>query len=138
MKHKEVLKLVDTFSKEYRGRNLKPFTISENYDLFSTSSDSYGWTHEWPNNGRYGVYLIMDKDENVIYIGESRNVGKRLGSYFQKSGDSSCEIVNDWSEKPKYVCTIAVEAETWFERLALEEFLIYYAKPEDNKKGKQY
>lgn len=138
MKINKVLELVDTFSKKYRGQGIEGLERSENYDLFPKNADTYGWwTGEWPNNGRYGVYLIMDKDKNVIYVGESTNVGKRLGDYFQKLDDKSCKIVHDsWSRKPKYVCTIAVPSETWFERLALEEFLIFNVQPVDNKKSK--
>jgi len=132
----DVLKLVDEFSEKYRGQSLKEFTLSKNYDLFPENTGSNGWPNEWPNNGKYGVYLIMDKDKNVIYIGESINIGKRLSDYFQYSEDKSCKIVHNWSKTPKYVHTIAVSSETWFERLALEEFLIYNVKPIDNKKSK--
>ena len=79
----------------------------------------------------------MDKDENVIYIGESKNIGKRLSDYFKYADDKSCQIMhNNWSKAPKYVCSIAVPGETWFERLALEEFLIYNVKLIDNIKSK--
>lgn len=134
----KVLEFVAEFSEKFRGKNLKEFEKSKNYDLFPENDDTYGWrTGEWPNNGRYGVYLIMDKDENVIYIGESKNIGKRLSDYFKYADDKSCQIMhNNWSKAPKYVCSIAVPSETWFERLALEEFLIYNVKPIDNIKSK--
>ena len=132
----DVLELVNEYSEKYRGKNLGKFKISNIYDLFPDSKDTYGWFHEWPNNGRYGIYLIMDKDHNVIYVGESTNIGNRLGNYFQKLEDKSCKIVHNWHKTPKYVCTIAVPTETWFERLALEEFLIYNVQPIDNKKSK--
>ena len=133
---KDVLELINEYSEKYRGENLEKFIISDIYKLFPESSDCYGWPNEWPNNGRYGVYLIMDIDQNVIYVGESSNIGNRLSDYFQYSEDKSCKIIHNWSATPKYVCTIAVPSETWFERLALEEFLIYNVQPIDNKKSK--
>ncbi|SDX55163.1 GIY-YIG catalytic domain-containing protein [Lutibacter oricola] len=135
-KLKDVIEKVGEYSEKYRAESLEKFEISGVYDLFPESIGSNGWPSEWPNNGKYGVYLIMDKDENVIYIGESKNIGKRLSNYFQYSKDNSCKIMHKWSVMPKYVCTIAINSKTWFERLALEEFLIYYAQPVDNKKGK--
>lgn len=132
----KVLELVNEYAVKYRSKNLGKFDISDIYDLFPDSKDTYGWFNEWPNNGRYGIYLIMDKDKNVIYVGESSNIGKRLSNYFQISEDKSCKIIHEWIKKPRYVCTIAVPSETWFERLALEEFLIYNVQPIDNKKSK--
>ncbi|QXP68636.1 GIY-YIG nuclease family protein [Polaribacter sp. AHE13PA] len=131
-----VLKLVNEYSEKYRGKNLEKLSISNTYDLFPKTKESYGWFNEWPNNGKYGVYLIMDKDKNVIYIGESSNIGNRLSDYFQYSEDKSCKIIHKWSTTPKYVCTIAVDSKTWFERLALEEFLIFNVQPIDNIKSK--
>jgi len=134
----EVLRFVEEYSIKYRNKHLKKFDISNPYDLFPSENSEYiGWPSEWPNNDKHGVYLIMDKEFNVIYIGESANIGKRLGNYFQYSDDKSCKIVpSDWSVKPKYICTIAVDSQTWFERLSLEEFLIYNTQPIDNKKSK--
>lgn len=130
------LELVNEYSEKYRGKHLGEFKISAIYDLFPDSKDTYGWFHEWPNNGKYVIYLIMDENQDVIYVGESTNIGNRLGNYFQKSEDKSCKIIHNWDKIPRYVCTIAVPSETWFERLALEEFLIYNVQPIDNKKSK--
>lgn len=140
MKIAEVKKLIQDYQLNYRNPKLKEFKISHIYDLFpneNTDENFQKWSETYYHNGRYGVYLILNNNFEVIYIGESSNIGKRLGDYFGYCEDKSCFIKhNNWSEKPRYICSIAVESETWFERLSLEEYLIYKIKPTDNIKSK--
>ncbi len=140
MKIEEVLKHIIEYQEKYRNSDLKDFEISPIYDLFpdkNTNKEFQEWPETYKHNGRYGVYLIIDNDFDVIYIGESSNIGKRLGDYFGYCEDKSCLIKhNNWSKKPRYICSIAVQNHTWFERLSLEEYLIYTTKPTDNIKSK--
>ncbi|WP_120170586.1 GIY-YIG nuclease family protein [Thermohalobacter berrensis] len=39
-----------------------------------------------------GVYLIRDKYNNIIYIGKSKNIRKRVKQYFQPSRKVSTKI----------------------------------------------
>lgn len=140
MKLDKVKLLIEEYQLKFRNPNLSEFEISPIYDLFPTediSKDFQKWADTYYHNGKCGVYLILNDKFEVIYVGESLNIGKRLGYYFGYREDKSCLIKhNFWSENPRYVCSIAVENNTWFERLGLEEYLIYKIQPIDNDKGK--
>lgn len=140
MEIKEVIKLIKEYQYRYRNPLLKEFDISPIYDLFpdeNTDKNFQKWSEKYHHNGRYGVYLILNDKYEVLYVGESSNIGKRLGDYFGSCEDKSCFIKhNTWRDKPRYICTIAVENNLWFERLSLEEYLIYKIQPIDNKQGK--
>ncbi len=139
MKLTEVKKLIEEYQEKYRHTNLAKFDISSIYDLFpdkNTNKEFQKWSETYQHNGRYGVYLIMNDNFEIIYVGESNNIGKRLGNYFGYDSKKDCLIKQTWSEQPRYICTIAIDNETWFERLALEEYLIYHIQPIDNVRSK--
>ncbi|MDX8558684.1 GIY-YIG nuclease family protein [Elizabethkingia sp. HX CGY] len=143
MKLNEVLSFVKTYSIEYRNPNLPDFEISQIYDLFperNSFDENINWPAEYFHNGRYGIYLILNIEYDVIYIGKAKNIGKRLGAYFgTNKEDKTCLIKHtNWSSNPKYLCTIAVDDEIWFEALSLEEYLIWNTQPIDNKLSKNF
>ncbi|HAJ97442.1 MAG TPA: excinuclease ABC subunit UvrC, partial [Ruminococcus sp.] len=37
--------------------------------------------------GSSGVYIMKDKDGNIIYIGKAKNLHKRVSSYFRKDAE---------------------------------------------------
>ena len=39
-----------------------------------------------------GVYQILDKDKNIIYIGKAKNLKKRIPSYFKQNIDRNNQI----------------------------------------------
>ena len=101
-----------------------------------------GWDDYWPYTSHQGVYLICDKNEQVLYCGKASfkgEVGDRLSSYFQYDSDGRCYIIDPdkWSKKPRYVVTVAAPRGMAFEAPALEEYLITKYKFPDNKKGAQ-
>ena len=133
-----VIRSIGFYSKKYRHPRSPSFDISKKYDLFpSKKSDGTGWPDYWPYTNRQGVYLICDKNEQVLYIGKAsrtNTVGARLSYHFTSDSDGGCYINHDgWSSKPRYVVTVAVPRGMAFEAPALEEYLITKYQ---NKKGR--
>lgn len=131
----EAKTLIHDYESKYRNPELIPFLISDKYDLFPTESDS---TNCWPESYQYGdragVYLIMDAEDNVLYIGKSSVAIKtRLGILFGRNANKPCNVKDpNWTKTPKYVVTIAVPIDSPFECASLEEFLLSNIETTDN------
>ena len=138
-----VIRSIGFYSKKYRHPGSPPFCISKKYDLFPPkNSDGKGWNDYWPYTSRQGVYLICDKNKQVLYCGKvsfTNTLGGRLSDHFQPGSDGKCYIIDPdrWSKKPRYVVTVAMPRGRAFEAPALEEYLITKYKFPDNKQGAQ-
>lgn len=79
-----------------------------------------------------GCYLFKDDKEQIIYVGKSKYLPKRVSSYFQKNhkDKKTLKLVTEI----KNVDFISTESEN--EALVLEEDLIKLYKPKFNIKGK--
>ena len=131
----EVLKLVRLYEVKYRHPNLTRFLVSNKYDLFPEKENMENcWPQCYPYADRPGVYLIMDDNENVLYVGKSSvAIGGRLGSYFCYDGERKCWVRSPyWSTSPKYIVAIVVPVDSAFECAALEEFLFANVQTTDN------
>jgi len=85
-----------------------------------------------------GVYLFLDKKENVLYVGKAINLKKRVASYFKNKKDLG-EKTNVLVSQIDKIKTIRVESE--IESLLLEANLIKKYQPKYNIKltdGKAY
>ena len=71
-----------------------------------------------PNDA--GVYIMKDKDENIIYVGKAKNLKKRVSQYFLRKQDhiKVSNMVKNVADFDFYVVNDEVEA------LALENNLI--------------
>ncbi len=76
-----------------------------------------------PNNA--GVYIMKDKDENVIYVGKAKNLKKRVSQYFLRKQEhiKVRNMVSNVADFDFFVVNDEVEA------LALENNLIKKYKP---------
>lgn len=74
-----------------------------------------------------GVYLMKDKDGNIIYIGKAVNLKKRIKSYFQRE-----RFTKNFIEKVKDIEYIITNSES--EALILENNLIKKYRPKYNVK----
>ena len=88
-----------------------------------------------PNDA--GVYVMKDKDENVIYVGKAKNLKKRVSQYFLRKQEhiKVKNMVSNVADFDFFVVNNEVEA------LALENNLIKKYKPYYNillKDGKTY
>ncbi len=75
-----------------------------------------------------GVYLMFDKDSNIIYIGKAKNLKKRVKSYFNKNHDTPKLKVM----VPQIVRFEFIITDTEIEALILESHLIKKHKPKYN------
>ena len=84
-----------------------------------------------------GVYIMRDKDENIIYIGKAKNLVKRVQSYFRKNLDRpKTQILMSHFNSLDYIVTNSEK-----EALILEANLIKKHKPTYNirlKDDKRY
>ena len=72
-----------------------------------------------------GVYQFFDNKNNIIYIGKSKNIKKRVSSYFQKNHER--EITSHLSQKINNVKFIVTKNEK--DALILENTLIKQHQP---------
>ncbi len=83
-------------------------------------------TTSYPSNP--GIYKMLDKNENIIYIGKAKNLKKRLTSYFNSSARSSRINLMILEIDKIDITTTATENEA----LILEQQLINKIKPRYN------
>jgi excinuclease ABC subunit C len=79
-----------------------------------------------PDNS--GVYIMKDKNDEIIYIGKAKNLKNRVKSYFRNKHDSAklCVMV------PKIVNFEFIITDTEIEALILESHMIKKHKPKYN------
>ncbi len=82
---------------------------------------------------RPGVYLFLDKDKNVIYVGKSKSLKKRVGSYFLSTAESKAKKI---VRKAKHIDFI--ETNTELTALLTETTLIKKYLPERNSQQKRF
>ena len=75
-----------------------------------------------------GVYLFLDKNDKVIYVGKAKNLKKRVSSYFNRSHDNSKTLM--LVKNINSIRHIIVETET--DAFLLENTLIKQYKPKYN------
>lgn len=80
-----------------------------------------------PNNP--GVYLMEDKNENIIYVGKAKNLRKRVRQYFQSSKNKNPKVKAMVSHIYKFEYIIV---DNEIEALILESNLIKKYKPKYN------
>ncbi|MEX2007794.1 MAG: GIY-YIG nuclease family protein [Candidatus Levyibacteriota bacterium] len=85
-----------------------------------------------------GIYIFLDQDNNVLYIGKAKNLKNRVSSYFQNSADLG-EKTRQLVDKVKKIRIIKTQSE--IESFLLEADLIQRHKPFYNIRftdGKSY
>ncbi len=79
----------------------------------------------------YGVYRFLDKDKNVIYIGMTNNIWRRImNQHFKNSGHLSQECYSQTARVD------IIKLKNNLECKALEEYLINKYRPKFNKRDK--
>lgn len=80
-----------------------------------------------------GVYLMKNSENSIIYVGKSKNLRSRVGSYFVNSKAHSPKVVNLVNNLKDFDYILT---DTEFEAFMLECSLIKEIKPYYNKKMK--
>jgi len=132
-----IVSTVTNFHTEWRHPRLAFPEVSKLYSLFPQETadkpTDANWPDNWPLAGCAGVYLVFGKNMQLLYVGKSASLGRRLTSYFRWSAGqgSPCRIVHaGWKERPMFIATIAMTQS--FEAAALEEYLIARIHPTEN------
>lgn len=116
---------------EYNKRYNTTFSVTERYSLFPLNGE-HGFESTWPNNGLPGVYIIADKNEELLYIGEAKKLGKRLYDHFH--GKTTCEIADEKLQDAHFIYTTSCKPDSSWERYSLEGFLISRLDPPRNSR----
>lgn len=123
---------------EYNTRYNTRFHIGDKYALFPICGE-YGYGVEWPGNGHSGVYFVMNENDQLLYVGQSKDLGKRLYDHFPPKKENNicvCTFKETWSESPRYLYVATAPNDAIWERLSFEEFLIQKFNPIDNTMGR--
>lgn len=75
-----------------------------------------------------GIYLFLDKDEHVLYVGKAKNLSKRVKSYFRPTGLNTKTLA--MVQHIAYIKTVCTNSE--HAALVLENQLIKKHKPKYN------
>ena len=88
----------------------------------------------WPSNESPGVYVFLDSDKNINYIGKAsftNCIGGRLNTRF----DTKWNPKKREAEGCRYITTIPLPKEVSFEASAIEEYLLRCLKTKYNTVG---
>jgi hypothetical protein len=133
------LGLISDYENTFRHPDLEKFKISGLFDLHPEKETEHeaekSWPNEWIFCGSAGVYMFLDENLDIAYIGKTKHFGYRFGSYFANDDDKKCKIKNTWKTTPRFVITIAVPDQSKFESAAIEEFLLSNIVTTDNTIG---
>ena len=117
-----------TFDREFpRGLSLN---LSDMVEVTDESAS-------WPHADSPGVYVMLDQDLNLLYIGKAScgaNIGSRLGKYFDKTGRTRLGM--EKFANVKFVSALHLPSDRAFEAPAIEEYLISQLNPPLNVVGK--
>lgn len=138
----KIVSEVKAYDRKYRHFSLPRLEISSIHKLkpFKEGScNRFLWPQAWPHAERHGVYLMLGKNGDVLYIGKAstlRSLGARLGDYFPDKTSKKVRFYwKHWT--PHYVITVAVPQDNPFEAASLEEYLVSTLCPEHNTVGKK-
>lgn len=92
--------------------------------------------HSWPNSNKPGVYVFLNSDESLLYIGKAssgRDLKTRLRGYFDRNMVVKESKQGQKAEGTRYVGLLGLPPDHGFEAPAIEEWLITHLHPSRNK-----
>lgn len=142
VKLEQLKNAISEYQEKYRRPSSPKLKIEPEYSLFpDASSTGENWPAPYPSAGKAGVYAMLDRDRNVLYIGKvsmGNTLGSRLGNYFGFERDrQTCRIKHNWKVNPYSLLIVSTPAGMEFEAPAIEEYLITKFSKElpENKMG---
>ena len=76
-----------------------------------------------------GCYIFKDSDKNILYVGKSKCLNKRVASYFRKNQDEKVSMMMKFAADVDHICT-----DTDIEAILLEHRLIKMYRPPYNSR----
>ena len=133
---KRIALALDYFNDNYPRPGIGPISIEGEYDLVTD------WPKDYPNIRSAGVYIFLDKESNLLYIGKTscnNTFGYRLTAYFNYGPrpERKCKIKNDYYSDVRKILLIPLPKDHIFEAGAIEEYLIEKLNPKLNVIGKK-
>jgi len=132
----KALEEIKFYENNFRHPNLDKLKISGYYDLNPEKETKLeiekSWPNEWIFCGEAGVYVFLDENLEIAYIGKANHFGERFGGYFSSSDEKKCNLKHTWKTTPRYVVTVAVPQTSKFENSSLEGFLLSKILTSDN------
>ena len=135
-KLKEALLEIEIYEENFRHPKLEELRISNLYDLFPEKETKHEVASSWPKPwfycGEAGIYMFLNENLEIAYIGKTNHFGNRFGSYFSYDDKKNCNLKHNWKTIPRYVITVAVPSSSKFENSSLESFLLSRIVTTDN------
>jgi len=112
----DVQKKIDEYSQICRHPESPPLKLGLPYALLPSSDMpstklSGRWPNPWPDGNEGGVYLVLDDDLCLLYVGKASmksHIGSRLSKHFRE-GLSGCVVAENWRTAPKYIATLPIK-----------------------------
>ena len=120
--------------KWYEDRFCVRFTPTVIYALYP--KEEYGWPQPWPNPDSAGIYIFLDSNKTIVYIGKASQMGARLSHYFGYGENAKCILKDKRIDDISYVQCYSCSPEEPYACLSLEEYLISEMNPKYNKIGR--
>ncbi|SNR75589.1 GIY-YIG nuclease family protein [Lutibacter flavus] len=135
-KLEKALEEIKIYENNFRHPNLEKLEVSGLYDLFPENGTEYkiekSWPEQWIFCGESGIYIFLDENLEIAYIGKANHFGNRFGSYFSSGVEKKCILIQNWKTIPRYVVTVAVPLTSKFENSSLEGYLLSKIVTTDN------
>jgi hypothetical protein len=120
MAKSEIEAIITEFQKTYPRPGLNSLVVTW-YDVDKE------WPKSWPSGKLPGVYIFLDSNEDLLYIGKAssgRSLKTRLRAYF-KNNDGVC-LRKGKAKDTCYVGFLPLPLEHGFEAPAIEEYMITF------------
>ena len=121
--------------KWYEDKFCVRFTPTVIYALYP-KEEEYGWPQPWPNPDSAGIYIFLDSNKTIVYIGKASQMGARLSHYFGYGENAKCILKDKRIDDISYVQCYSCSPEEPYACLSLEEYLISEMNPKYNKIGR--
>jgi hypothetical protein len=104
-------------------KNIKLLCQKYNSTCEITEYDLNDWPNPWPYCGCAGVYLVVNDHNEVIYVGEAAELGRRLSDHFVGDADNRVICKDGWNN-PSCIIAVKMPDDRKAFRKTLEEELI--------------